>query len=73
MIQTKRLKIKEISFKFTDAFWFLADQHKIQNMKKHALKVIVAVIACSLIFASCATKKKYGCPEHISIQKILGL
>ncbi len=42
-------------------------------MKKSTFKVVLATLLFAVIFSSCATKKKYGCPEHISIQKILGL
>jgi hypothetical protein len=42
-------------------------------MKKNTFKFVVALVVFATIFSSCATKKKYGCPEHISIQKLLGL
>ncbi len=42
-------------------------------MKKNTFKFALVALLFAVIFSSCATKKKYGCPEHISIQKLLGL
>lgn len=42
-------------------------------MKKNILKIVTVTFVLSLVFSSCATKKKYGCPNHINIQKLLGL
>lgn len=41
-------------------------------MKKNTLKIIAVVLVTVIAFSSCATQKKYGCPTHISISKILG-
>jgi len=41
-------------------------------MKKNTFKFILAGAMVAFLFSSCATKKQYGCPGHISISKILG-
>ena len=42
-------------------------------MKKNTLKIITVALVAIITFSSCATKKKYGCPSHISIFKMIGL
>jgi hypothetical protein len=42
-------------------------------MKKNTFKFMLAALLFAVVFSSCATKKKYGCPGHISIEKLLGL
>ncbi len=42
-------------------------------MKKNTFKFVFVAMLFAVVFSSCATKKKYGCPEHISIQKVFGL
>lgn len=41
-------------------------------MKKNSVKFILTALVFAVVFSSCATKKKYGCPGHISIENILG-
>lgn len=40
-------------------------------MKKNTFKIVLIFAFFALVFSSCATKKKYGCPEHISIGSLL--
>ncbi len=42
-------------------------------MKKNTLKLVLLAAFFAVVFSSCATKKKYGCPGHITIEKLLGL
>ena len=43
------------------------------RMKKNTFKYFMIASMFAIIFSSCATQKKYGCPQHISITKLLGL
>ena len=42
-------------------------------MKKNTFKLVILAAIFAVAFSSCATKKNYGCPGHISIEKLLGL
>lgn len=42
-------------------------------MKKRTFRLMALAVVCMLAFSSCATKKKYGCPEHISLQQVFSL
>jgi hypothetical protein len=42
-------------------------------MKKQTFRLWAIAFICALAFTSCATKKKYGCPEHISLKPLVGL
>jgi len=41
-------------------------------MKKNSILSLLAICAVLMMVTSCATKKKYGCPNKISIEKLLG-
>lgn len=36
-------------------------------MKKNTFKFILSAALCAVLFSSCATQKKYGCPNHIKV------
>ncbi|HNF71117.1 MAG TPA: hypothetical protein PLP34_01820 [Chitinophagaceae bacterium] len=40
-------------------------------MKKNTFGLILSLALLLLLSASCATKKKYGCPNHISVSVML--
>lgn|GEM_PF-4799945 len=42
-------------------------------MKKNTFKIILSASLAVILFSSCASQKKYGCPNHMSISKLLGL
>ncbi len=42
-------------------------------MKRNTFKLLLIAFVFVAALSSCATKKKYGCPEHISIERLLGL
>lgn len=41
-------------------------------MKKNSVKLAAVALLMVTIFGSCATKKKYGCPNHIAISRLIG-
>ena len=41
-------------------------------MKKHTFRYLLAALLLAVVFSSCATKKKYGCPGHINIGQVFG-
>jgi len=40
-------------------------------MKNKFFRLLALMSLAVLLFASCATKKKYGCPGHITVEKLL--
>jgi hypothetical protein len=41
-------------------------------MKKNLLKIGALAMVLVILLSSCATQKKYGCPNKIAISKLLG-
>lgn len=42
-------------------------------MKNRTFKILLVSAFAIFVLSSCATKKKYGCPGHISIGQLIGL